>query len=209
MARQFPRKIPRQERSRRMVENILDATARILATSGYDGASTHRIAAEAGISPGSLYQYFAHKDAVIAATVERMIEQIGAHLIETFETLSADPGTDTVRPIVAAVLDATEQNRELVRVLVEQMPRLGGSDEIKTLERRATDLAFGHLAAPATPHDPATLWMALQALQHITIRYVLDRPAIPRDTFLNELTTLIKTLTLRLHEGGTGSVPAP
>ncbi|GAB2826297.1 TetR/AcrR family transcriptional regulator [Actinocorallia aurea] len=198
MAKQIPRKIPRQERSRRMVESILDATARILAASGYDGASTHRIAAEAGISPGSLYQYFAHKDAVVAATVERMIERIGARLVETFEALGAAPGPDAVRPVVAAVLDATEDNRELVRVLVEQMPRLGGSEEIRTIERRASDLASGYLAAltsGAAPRSPAALWMALQALQQLTIRYVLDRPAIPRDAFLDELTTLIKSLT--------------
>ncbi|WP_193047252.1 TetR/AcrR family transcriptional regulator [Mycolicibacterium baixiangningiae] len=182
-----------------MVERILDAAARILVVSGYDGASTHRIAAEAGISPGSLYQYFANKDTIVAATVERMIEQIGAELVEAFEDVDRGYGTDQVRHVVAAVLDATERNRELVRVLVEQMPRLGGSTEIKTIERRANDLASGYLAGitqdAGNAHRPAMVWMAVQALQQITIRYVLDRPSIAREDFIDALTRLITTFT--------------
>ena len=52
-----------------MVERILAATRSVLVERGYEGASTNRIAAVAGISPGSLYQYFPDKDAVVDRVV--------------------------------------------------------------------------------------------------------------------------------------------
>ena len=61
------RKVPQQERSRLMVERIIEAGRTVLLRDGYDAASTNRVASEAGISPGSLYQYCPNKDAVITA----------------------------------------------------------------------------------------------------------------------------------------------
>jgi AcrR family transcriptional regulator len=59
--RTTPRKKPRQQRSQDTVECILDATARVLCATGYDRASTNRVAMAAGVSVGSLYQYFPSK----------------------------------------------------------------------------------------------------------------------------------------------------
>ncbi|MET7769482.1 TetR/AcrR family transcriptional regulator [Nocardia sp. NPDC005366] len=195
MTRQVPRKIPRQERSQRMVERILDSCARLLITSGYDGVSTHRIVADAGISPGSLYQYFPNKDAIVAMTVERMIGQIARRLLGAWEPRDDTDPRQRMRATVVAALEATEQNRELVRVLVEQMPRLGGSTELKTVEQRVGDFAAGYLAAVTNQMDPsrppAVVWIAVQAFQQTIIRYVLDRPAIPREEFIDELTRLL------------------
>src|SRR5215471_19293099 len=74
--RTAPRKKPRQERSHATVDAILDATARVLCTIGYDRASTNRIALAAGVSVGSLYQYFPSKEALVAALIERHVEQM-------------------------------------------------------------------------------------------------------------------------------------
>src|SRR5260370_40812254 len=67
----IPRKSASQKRSRVTVETLLDATARVLTRHGYDRASTNRIAATAGVSVGSLYQYFPNKEALVAALVAR------------------------------------------------------------------------------------------------------------------------------------------
>lgn len=63
-AAQNPRKQPQQRRSRATVDKILAAAAQVLAEEG-DGATTDRIAARAGVSIGSLYQYFPNKDALL------------------------------------------------------------------------------------------------------------------------------------------------
>jgi AcrR family transcriptional regulator len=74
MPRKFattPRKLPKQDRSRVTVEAILEATTRILVEEGYDKANTNRIAERAGISIGSLYQYFPNKESLMTALMEQ------------------------------------------------------------------------------------------------------------------------------------------
>src|ERR1700742_4874000 len=71
-----PRKNASQERSRATVEALVDATARILVKEGFDKASTNRIAEVAGVSVGSLYQYFPSKEALVAAVIERHQQEI-------------------------------------------------------------------------------------------------------------------------------------
>ena len=64
-----PRKSPVQARSAATVDAILEAAARILESEGFEGYTTNAIAKRAGVSIGSLYQYFPNKDAVTAALV--------------------------------------------------------------------------------------------------------------------------------------------
>src|SRR5689334_3047576 len=71
-----PRKQPRQARSQHMVETILEATARILAERGYVGTNTNLVAERAGVSVGSLYQYFPNKKSLVAALHERYAAQM-------------------------------------------------------------------------------------------------------------------------------------
>src|SRR5208282_4089553 len=71
-----PRKLASQERSRSTVDALLEATARILVKEGYDRASTNRIAELAGVSIGSLYQYFPSKEALVAAVIDRHTQEV-------------------------------------------------------------------------------------------------------------------------------------
>jgi AcrR family transcriptional regulator len=66
-----PRKVPKQERSRALVDAIVEATARVLLDKGYDGLGVADVADVAGVSIGSLYQYFPSKEALVAARIER------------------------------------------------------------------------------------------------------------------------------------------
>jgi AcrR family transcriptional regulator len=67
-----PRKTPRQARSLATVEVILDAAALLLVDEGYEQATTNRIAERAGVSIGSLYQYFPNRESVVAAVGHRL-----------------------------------------------------------------------------------------------------------------------------------------
>jgi AcrR family transcriptional regulator len=201
LIRPLPRKLPSQARSRETVERILDATARILIADGYAAASTNRIAAEAGVSPGSVYQYFPNKDAIVLATVERMTNQLADEMIEQ---LRLPQGADrnprrAVEAVLSALLDAMEQRRELVHVVVEQLPRLGGSPALQAFERRVRDLATGYLAgfaqgAGGAP-TAASAWMTVQCVEQLTIRYVIEQPPIPREEFIKELRRLVTRYT--------------
>ena len=99
-ARTIPRKTPVQERSRDTVEAILAATARVLVKEGYEGASTNRIAVAAGVSIGSLYQYFPSKEAVVAAAIERHTQELSQVVLRALLDVSGRP----IRTGQAAVL---------------------------------------------------------------------------------------------------------
>ena len=71
-----PRKVPRQRRSKATVEAMLDACAEEMGRLGYHALTTHRIAARAGVSVGTLYQYFPNRDAVAGALVIRALERL-------------------------------------------------------------------------------------------------------------------------------------
>lgn len=77
-----PRKTPRQARSQALVEAILDAAARILVRDGREAANTNSIAREAGVSIGSLYQYYPNREAVLAALLHRHGHRIYARVAE-------------------------------------------------------------------------------------------------------------------------------
>ena len=102
----LPRKRPRQRRSKATVEAILEATARVLVEEGIDRASTNRIAEIAGVSIGSLYQYFPSKDALVMALLERHCERMLGLLLRASVDLADAPLEDAVRTYVRAVIDA-------------------------------------------------------------------------------------------------------
>jgi len=80
--RTTPRKEPAQERSRVTYDAIVAATARVLVKDGYDALTTNRVAREAGVSVGSLYQYFPGKEALVAAVMEQHAARMQAHIEE-------------------------------------------------------------------------------------------------------------------------------
>ncbi len=71
----------RQRRGLRRIESILDAAEEVIAEQGYDATTTNQVAARAGISPGSLYQYFVNKAAIVEALSRRYL----SHLTEQSE----------------------------------------------------------------------------------------------------------------------------
>lgn len=75
----------RQRRGLQRIEQILDAAERVFADDGYESATTNQIAAAAGISPGSLYQYFANKPAIAEALCRRYIDQLTASETEILD----------------------------------------------------------------------------------------------------------------------------
>ncbi|MCM3754869.1 TetR family transcriptional regulator, partial [Bacillus licheniformis] len=87
-----PRKAPRQRRSVATVDAIVEAAARILERDGFDGYTTNAVAALAGVSIGSLYQYFPNRDALTAALVERE----SAHLLDDVDRAAALSSCDDV-----------------------------------------------------------------------------------------------------------------
>ena len=96
-----PRKTPRQARSQSTVEAILAAAARVLSRESLAGFNTNRVAEVAGVSVGSLYQYFPNKEALVAALIDRD----HAALADALETLLAARAEGSLRDTLHAVAD--------------------------------------------------------------------------------------------------------
>ena len=178
-----------------MVERILDAAQEVLISHGYDGASTNRIAEAAGISPGSLYQYFPNKDAIAAAVIDRYSDALSARVAATVAERLDQPAPDYVRSSIAALLDALDVHPAFLRAVMEQTPRLGVSSKLVAFEQRIGELTLAYLTLnraqlrPDVAFDTAS-WMLVRMVEHLTVRYILDQPPISRDEFLDEITLL-------------------
>jgi AcrR family transcriptional regulator len=138
--RTTPRKKPRQERSQATVEAILDATARVLCTTGYDRASTNRIALAAGVSVGSLYQYFPSKEALVAALAARHMAIMTALVRGKLAEVAMAPMPVAVRTIIMAMFEAHAVDPRLHKVLIEEVPRIGRLENLQRVERETEAL---------------------------------------------------------------------
>jgi AcrR family transcriptional regulator len=193
------RKRPRQERSRSTVDVLLRAAAQVFATRGYAATTTNHIAARAGVSIGSLYEYFPSKDALLVALME-------AHLAEG-ETILEQAGADAlarggddleqvVRYFVEGMVTFHERDRALHRVLFEEAPfprhvrkRLGD------IETRVVSLVeqFLRTHPTVTRRDPAlgaaVVVHAVEALTHKLV--VHESPAVSAGAYVDEMVDLV------------------
>lgn len=119
-----PRKTPRQERSKAMVEFILESTARVLADRGYAGTNTNVVAERAGVGVGSIYQYFPNKDALVTALHERHADQMYQVINDVLTNTHPESLQGHIEAIVHAWLEAHNVEPTLHKVLEKEFPFL-------------------------------------------------------------------------------------
>ncbi len=196
-----PRKLPKQARSGATVEAILEAAAQIFERRGYAAGTTNRIAERAGVSIGSLYQYFPNKDAILVALVHRHLAEGTAALGPHIERLSCGARFDAVLPdIVHAMVAMHARAPNLHRVLFEETrlpPTLRA--ELDALEDRLVDLTADALAADprSPPVDPRlSARVVISAIEGLTHRLVLrPSPGVVPEAITHEITELVRAYT--------------
>ncbi len=193
-----PRKLPKQRRSGETVEIILQATARILVSDGYDRASTNRIALAAGVSIGSLYQYFPNKEALVAALCERHVGEMLAICEGKLAELVTAPLPVAAREIVRALLRAHAVEPKLHKVLIEQVPRVGRLCAINDVSDRMTTVVRAYLESRRDELRPQNLEVAafilVRAVEAVAHATVIERPEYLVD---GELADELAELVLR------------
>jgi AcrR family transcriptional regulator len=119
-----PRKQPRQARARATMEAILDAGAHILGERGWVGTTTNAVAERAGVSIGSLYQYFPNKLALVEAVRSRHFDEV----IAVFRAAANDlPREDRIAAFVDGMIAVHSRSPAAHRVLMEEMPPDAGA----------------------------------------------------------------------------------
>ena len=125
-----PRKVPRQKRAQVTVDVILEATAHVLRTIGYDALTTNKVADAAGVSVGSLYQYFPGKDALVMALMLQVSEKQQASFLVALGSMAKAPIADVIEAVVEALLQSHAADPRLSEVLMNQVPRVGELAEV-------------------------------------------------------------------------------
>lgn len=117
------RRTPRQARAEGTVDAILDAAFQLLEAGGVDKLTTNHVAHRAGVSIGTLYQYFASKQDILAALAQR---RAGAVRDAIAETIIRKPDVSSVRPIVRALMHGFEGSPATRQALLDAMFLRGG-----------------------------------------------------------------------------------
>lgn len=130
------RKKPTQARSEETIEIVFEATARILQTQGLSEFNTNAVAKLAGISIGTLYQYFPNKNAILIAMARRELDKVSQKIIDSITAEYASDATTLARVVVRALLKAFGGRQVARKVLIEALIANGLSDELsKPIER--------------------------------------------------------------------------
>lgn len=137
------RREPKQHRAQQTVDAILDAVVRILKRNRSATLTTNRIAATAGVSIGSVYQYFPDKRAIFIALHERHIRQIDQIIQSTLIEHASSPLDALIRAMVEVMIDAHIADPELYALLATEVPhRSDGTRDFATRLHGAFRLAI-------------------------------------------------------------------
>lgn len=192
-----PRKRPQQARAQSTVHAILEATVQVLEREGPDAATTTRIAEVAGVSVGTVYQYFSHRDAIYDALQEREFERAIALMqsVLSDNNLAKSP-RETVSACVQGMLKLTAGSPGMHRVLAMETLRATKADRIHSFDLRVIALVRHFLAATGAPvrrkNLDAAAFIAFQCVRATMLASLLENPAGVNDqSLVDELVDML------------------
>jgi AcrR family transcriptional regulator len=166
------RRTPHQQRALQTVQAVLDAVTRILKREGPSAVTTNRIAEVAGVSIGSVYQYFPDKAAIFAALHERHIAEVAGIVEGALAANAAAPLEELVRAMVDATLEAHAKDAELQAALWNEVPhRAEGASEVEARVRAAWHGAIAPKLGARHDADRVVYFLVhlVQALAHAIV----------------------------------------
>lgn len=202
------RKTPIQSRSEETVEMILSAAIQVFETYGYAAGTTNRIAERAGVSIGTVYQYFPSKEAIAVLLLERHLEETRrklhewiAHTVEEKHSLH-----DALREYVGGMLLMHSARPRLQHILLEETPLPDRVHEaLQSAERQAAKTVasvFGLYAEIRHRRPEHAAFFVVQAVESLTHRFAAhpENAGIDRETFAEELVAMLEAYLT--HAGG-------
>jgi AcrR family transcriptional regulator len=196
------RREPKQQRSRQTVEAVLEAVQRVLRRHGAKAITTNRVAEAAGLSIGSLYQYFPDKQAIFMALHERHVEEV-RHVIERTMTHCTSASLDEfTRELVERLANVHSEDAELHEIVSVAAPG-GGADGFKS----ALQATFEQVISPTkqdryTPEETERMLFVLPHMVEALVHGVAhQKQAISRERAKDEAIRSV-AVYLNLFQGG-------
>ncbi|NYG60293.1 AcrR family transcriptional regulator [Nocardioides daedukensis] len=199
------RKPPVQQRSRQTMDRLLDATAQVLADRGYAGLTTNHVAAEAGVSVGSLYRWFADKGELVEGLRQRSNDMILTDLSATLVRTASLPTREAVGLVLTRLVELLDEHSVVVGALLREAPLGTHQNLLPEVEHRLA----GYVRVFVLQHAPGLSEVERETRIHFALgialgtclRIVFDRPEGVDAGRLLEMTADLLALGL--------SVPGP
>lgn len=197
MNRKASRKQPQQARSKATVTAVLDAMIRILDREGPDAATTTRVAEVAGISIGTLYQYFSHRDAILDALQDREFERAMEFMQRVLGKAGTEgPAEDVAREVIRGLLSLYAEAPGLHRVLALEGLRVTPAHRVHAFDMRVIGVVRGFLAMSSLPirrkNLDAAAFVVFQSVRASMLARMLESPpGLDDETLTHELTDLV------------------
>ncbi|MGW4528093.1 TetR/AcrR family transcriptional regulator [Amycolatopsis sp. NPDC004378] len=190
-----PRKQPRQVRAELTRQRILTAAAHVFGEHGYAAGTTNRIAERAGISIGSLYQYFPNKDAILAELLVRHLDN-GAAIAERVQREELPgPIEEIFRRFVRGAIESHLDEPRLLRVLLEQAPKSTDVlEKVELLKKRLVaylrDLLDDHPEVRVADTETAAR-LIVTTVELVVHQLVADHEPVDFGKLENELVAMV------------------
>lgn len=191
------RKKPVQQRSQQVVEALIEATGQVIVERGLEHLTTIHVATRAGVSIGSLYQYFENKEALIAALLDRLTIELDEVVNRTvLPLLSADVRT-LVRSLLHVAFDFVQSKEGLYLELLRNWFRIDIAGSLQRFEQNMMDVTRAYVMTHAgrlrLAHVPARSFVIINSVVFTLLRYfsVPKRPLFDRAQVIDELTAMI------------------
>ena len=198
-----PRKSAVQARSAATVEALHTATLQVLTQQGLVRCTTTRVAERAGMSVGSLYQYYPNRDALLAAVLEKHLEQVADRVEQTCALHQGVSVIEMASGLVSAMVTAKLRDQGASKALYAIAAERGGAELVARMNARMVAVTATMLstAPDACFEDPAlTAAISLSAIAG-PVRTLLEGNASPAfEAVLEQQTTLLLTAYLQTHQ---------
>ncbi len=197
-----PKKLPKQARSKASFDAIVEAAAQLLAGAPYDALTTNHIAERAGVSIGTLYEFFPNKEAIVAVLAERRMQSgVAAMQAALPATIGLSP-FEGVAHILNVAVEGMAAERDLYQALLRQIPFVPQLPAVRAARAAQTGFAqMIRIRAGDTLNLPAPeddTWLISQMLNNAILEIAfLDTDASTRA----KLTTELARLTYRMAVG--------
>ncbi|QHS10814.1 TetR/AcrR family transcriptional regulator [Sinimarinibacterium sp. NLF-5-8] len=196
-----PKKQPRQTRAQVTFDAIVEASGQLLARSGYDALTTNHIAEVAGVSIGSLYEYFPNKQSIVATLIARITTQITREVSTSLRTALAlpDQPRSGIDYWMRAMIQALEKQQTILRVALQEVPFLWDIPEVRNLSATLQHIASegGHKSQNMVRFDDpeASTFLLMTMTWAAILQSVLYRPAhLSRERLTHTLVEMVLKL---------------